>query len=228
MSNLIELNGINKTYGGNFNSVKALQNINLKVEKGEFISIVGTSGSGKSTLMNILGCLDNADNGEYILDGQSVNEYTDNEISEIRNQKIGFIFQGFNLVSSMNAVENVELPLIYRHISRYKRRKIATEALKKVSLSRRINHRPSELSGGQQQRVAIARAIASQPEIILADEPTGNLDTQSGNEVMDILKDLNNIGRTVILITHDIHVAKSASRIIKIDDGKIISDLSNI
>lgn len=226
MSGLIEMKNISKTYGKGANQVNALKNINLSIKKGEFISIVGTSGSGKSTFMNILGCLDSADSGKYIFDGCDVSEYSDNEISEIRNQKIGFIFQGFNLIPSMSAAENVELPLVYRHISRHKRRKIAIEALEKVSLSERINHKPSEMSGGQQQRVAIARAVASQPEIILADEPTGNLDSKSGKEVMEILENLNKCGRTIILITHDMKIAESAPRIIKIDDGRIVSDLS--
>lgn len=223
MSDVIKLENINKKYG----SVNALENINLEIEKGEFISIVGASGSGKTTLMNILGCLDIADSGEYILDGCNINEYTDSEISEVRNQKIGFIFQGFNLISSMTAAENVELPLVYRHISKHKRRKIALEALEKVSLSSRTDHKPSEMSGGQQQRVAIARALASQPEIILADEPTGNLDPKSGSIVMDIIKNLNTCGKTVILITHDMNIAQSASRIIKIYNGKIISDMKS-
>ena len=221
MSYAIKLENINKKYG----SVNALENINLEIEKGEFISIVGASGSGKTTLMNILGCLDTADSGKYILDGCNVDEYTDREISEVRNQKIGFVFQGFNLIPSMTAAENVELPLVYRHISKHKRRKIALEALEKVSLSSRINHRPSEMSGGQQQRVAIARAIASQPEMILADEPTGNLDPESGCIVMDIIKNLNICGKTVILITHDMKIAESASRIIRINNGRIISDM---
>lgn len=223
MDKIIELKDINKTYGNNFNYVKALDNISLDIHKGEFVSIIGTSGSGKSTLMNILGCLDTADSGKYILDDMEINHCPDSMLSEIRNQKIGFIFQSFNLIPSMNAIENVELPLIYRNISAGKRRKIAVEALESVSLSHRMEHKPYEMSGGQQQRVAIARAIASQPQIILADEPTGNLDKKSGDEVMQILHDLNKCGRTVVLITHDNNIAEKASRIIRIDDGKICS-----
>ncbi|MFZ2537766.1 MAG: ABC transporter ATP-binding protein, partial [Oscillospiraceae bacterium] len=203
MSALIEINKISKVYNPGENAVYALKDINLTIEKGEFIAIVGSSGSGKSTLMNILGCLDIPSSGTYSLEGSDVSSFSDDELSVIRNKKIGFIFQGFNLVQSLNAIENVELPLAYRGIKHSQRRELALQALQRVCLEDRAFHLPSQLSGGQQQRVAIARAIAARPPIILADEPTGNLDIKSGNDVMEILFDLNNEGKTIILITHD-------------------------
>lgn len=191
------------------------------------MAIIGQSGSGKSTFMNMLGLLDSPTSGEYYLDGKEVSKLTDNELSEIRNKEIGFIFQGFNLIPSLTAVGNVELPLIYRGMPAAQRHELSDAALERVGIGHRKNHRPAEMSGGQQQRVAIARAVAARPPIILADEPTGNLDTHSGEEVMRILKELNNEGRTVILITHDNSIAEQAKRVIRIQDGKIVSDSIN-
>ena len=191
---------------------------------GEFVAIVGHSGSGKSTLMNMLGCLDTPTSGHYFLEGKDVSSLSDDQLSEIRNKKIGFIFQGFNLIPNLDAVGNVELPLIYRGLGKQRRRRIAVQALTKVGLGRRLKHRPSELSGGQQQRVAVARAIAAQPPIILADEPTGNLDSRSTVEIMNILKELHKNGRTVIVITHDDDIAAQARRVIRIMDGQVESD----
>lgn len=227
MSELIKLSHITKTYNIGENTVFALKDINLTIKKGDFISIVGQSGSGKSTLMNIIGCLDIQTSGEYLLNNESISKMSNNKLSIIRNTTIGFIFQGFNLIPSLNAIENVELPLIYRGIKKKERQEIAYKSLIKVGLSNRIYHYPSQMSGGQQQRVAIARAIAGNPPIILADEPTGNLDSYSGNDILNILKELNNIGKTIILITHDNEIAKSASRTIKISDGNLIYDTQN-
>lgn len=203
------------------NILKALDDVSLEINDGEYISIMGPSGSGKSTLMNILGCLDIADEGKYYLDDKEINEYTDNQLSEIRNRKIGFVFQKFNLLAKLNAVENVELSLVYRKIDAKSRAKTAEEYLEKVGLKNWGMHKPNELSGGQQQRVAIARALAGNPQIILADEPTGNLDSASGKEIMQILKELNKEGKTVILITHDLKIAQQADRILYMVDGKI-------
>lgn len=228
MSALVEINDIYKIYNAGDNEVRALDGVSLNIDHGEFVAIIGQSGSGKSTLMNILGCLDTPTRGEYILDGSAVKNLSDNQLSEIRNKQIGFIFQGFNLIPALNALENVELPLIYRGMKLSERRKLATEALKRVGLANRRLHRPSELSGGQQQRAAIARAIAARPPIILADEPTGNLDSKSGIEVMDILKELSAEGKTIILITHDKSIAAVARRIVTLNDGKIVSDLPNL
>lgn len=205
------------------NVVNALDNVSLQIQKGEYVTIVGTSGSGKSTLMNILGCLDLPSTGKYYLDGQDVSLMNDNLLSDIRNNKIGFIFQGFNLIPTLTAYENVELPLIYRHINKQKRKEVVEAALKNVNLYSRRSHLPSEMSGGQQQRVAIARAIASSPDVILADEPCGNLDSRSGSDVMNIFHELNSNGKTIILITHDENTANKAQRLIRISDGKIIS-----
>lgn len=203
--------------------VRALSDINLSVKKGEFLAIIGSSGSGKSTLMNILGCLDRQTSGTYELCGENVLELSKRESADIRNKKIGFIFQGFNLLEKMTALENVELPMMYARIPSGERRRIALEALSRVGLSERAYHRPCELSGGQQQRVAIARALTRHPAVILADEPTGNLDRNSGEEILSILKDLHSEGSTIVLITHDDKVAKRAERIIEISDGKIIN-----
>ena len=222
MEKLIELQDVCKTYNPGINKVEALKDINLTVEKGEFLAIVGSSGSGKSTLMNILGCLDTVNSGTYLLDGVDVSTLSDDALSIIRNKKIGFIFQGFNLVQSLNAIENVELPLSYRGIRRAERRELSIEALEKVGLGDRLHHLPTEMSGGQQQRVAIARAIAARPPLLLADEPTGNLDKKSGEAVMEILLDLNAEGKTVILITHDMEVAARAKRIVRVSDGEIV------
>lgn len=221
---LIEISDVYKIYNPGENEVRALDGISLQIAGGEFIGVVGQSGSGKSTLMNILGCLDVPTSGDYRLSGHLVSNMKDNELSDIRNRQIGFIFQGFNLIPSLTALENVELPLVYRGINREERKKLAMEALQKVGLENRATHRPAELSGGQQQRTAIARAIATHPPMLLADEPTGNLDSHSGSEVMRILTELNGEGRTVILITHDERIANACSRLIRIADGKIVED----
>lgn len=225
MSNhLIEVKNVYKIYNPGENEVRALDGISVTIDHGEFVAIVGHSGSGKSTFMNMLGCLDTPTSGDYYLDGVNVAGMTDDELSDIRNKQIGFIFQGFNLIPSLTAQENVELPLVYRGMPAEQRRQLAEEALTRVGMEHRMNHRPSELSGGQQQRVAIARAIAARPPIIMADEPTGNLDTRSGEEVMKILRELNEEGRTIVLITHDNDIARQATRAIRIIDGKVVSD----
>lgn len=224
MEPLIRVDSLHKIYNPGENEVRALDGISLMIDRGEFVAIVGHSGSGKSTLMNMLGCLDTPTTGHYYLEGRDVSGLSDNQLSDIRNRKIGFIFQGFNLIANLDAVGNVELPLIYRGIGKQKRRRIAVQALKKVGLGKRLKHRPSELSGGQQQRVAVARAIAAQPPIILADEPTGNLDSRSTVEIMDILKELHGNGRTVIIITHDDDIARQVNRVIRIMDGRVESD----
>ncbi len=224
---LIEIKDMYKIYNPGENEVRALDGINLTVEHGEFLAIVGQSGSGKSTLMNMLGLLDVPTSGTYLLDNQDVDGLSDDDLSEIRNKEIGFIFQGFNLVTSLTAVENVELPLVYRGMKKEERHKLAVEALNRVGLSHRLDHLPKQMSGGQQQRVAIARAVAARPPIILADEPTGNLDSHSGVEVMKILHELHEEGRTVILITHDNDIANEAQRVIRIQDGQIVSDVFN-
>ena len=228
MSALVEIKDVCKVYNPGENEVRALDHVSLTIDEQEFVAIIGHSGSGKSTLMNMLGCLDVPTSGEYWLHGQDVSALTDDELSDIRNREIGFIFQGFNLIPNLTAVENVELPLIYRGVSRSVRQELSREALKKVGLEHRMDHKPSEMSGGQQQRVAIARAIAQAPPVILADEPTGNLDSNSTKEIMDILKGLHNEGRTVILITHDNDIAAQAKRVIKIKDGKVESDSGQI
>ncbi len=224
MSALVEINNICKIYNPGENEVRALDHVSVSIDEGEFVAIIGQSGSGKSTLMNMLGCLDVPTSGEYRLHGQNVSELTDNELSDIRNREIGFIFQGFNLIANLTALENVELPLIYRGVPRGERVRLARTALEKVGLGKRMEHKPAEMSGGQQQRVAIARAIAQAPPIILADEPTGNLDSRSTEEIMAILQELYEEGRTVILITHNNEIADRAKRIIQIKDGKIESD----
>ncbi|MBQ3077666.1 MAG: ABC transporter ATP-binding protein [Clostridia bacterium] len=222
---LIEMNGIYKVYHpGEENEVRALNGVSLQIHRGEFVAVLGTSGSGKSTMMNIMGCLDVPTAGEYLLGGTNVKELSDNQLSRVRSLAIGFIFQGYNLIKDLTALENVELPLIYRNIGKSRRRKMAQEALAAVGLSGRLHHRPSEMSGGQQQRVAIARAISTAPPIVMADEPTGNLDTASSIEIMELLGELNRQGTTVILITHDIETAEYASRIIELRDGRIIRD----
>ena len=224
---ILKVEHLKKTYGEGENAVHALDDVSFSVEKGEFVAIIGQSGSGKSTLMNIIGCLDVPTEGTYILNGQNVSKLSDNELSDIRNQEIGFIFQGFNLIANLTAQENVELPLIYRGVPKKERHELSVAALKKVGLAHRMDHRPSEMSGGQQQRVAIARAIAQAPPVILADEPTGNLDSASSMEILDILKQLHAENRTVILITHDNDIAKQAKRVIRIKDGKIERDYEN-
>ena len=226
MDELIEIRDMCKIYNPGENEVRALDHVNLKINRNEFVAIIGQSGSGKSTLMNMLGCLDVPTSGSYILNGQDVSHLTDDELSDIRNKEIGFIFQGFNLIAGLTALENVELPLIYRGVGKKERMKLAEIALEKVGLKARMSHKPSEMSGGQQQRVAIARAIAQAPPVILADEPTGNLDSGSTKEIMEILKGLHKEGRTVILITHDNDIAARAKRIIRIMDGKIVAAVS--
>lgn len=219
----IELMNINKRYfrGGEY--VDAVHDISLSFDKGEFAAITGASGSGKSTLMNMLGCIDFADSGRYILDGTEVFSLGDRELSEIRNKKVGFIFQGFNLIGDLTALENVELPLIYRGVDEKTRRRLSLSALERVGLAERVSHRPSEMSGGQQQRVAIARALAASPSLILADEPTGNLDPSSRDDVIGLLKKLNIEGSTVVIITHDEGVAACAERVIRISEGRVVS-----
>lgn len=224
---LIQLEDLYKIYNPGPNAVHALDGVSLTVQEGEYLAIVGQSGSGKSTLMNILGCLDVPSSGRYLLDGQDVSSLSDNQLSLIRNKQIGFIFQGFNLVSSLNALENVELPLSYRGMGKKQRRLLAMECLEQVGLHNRMHHRPSQMSGGQQQRVAIARAIAAKPPVILADEPTGNLDSASSREIMEILKGMHRSGETLILITHDNGIAAQAKRVVRIMDGKIESDMIN-
>lgn len=227
MGELIEIRDMCKIYNPGENEVRALDHVDLKIDKNEFVAIIGQSGSGKSTLMNMLGCLDVPTSGTYILNGQDVSGLTDDELSDIRNKEIGFIFQGFNLIAGLTALENVELPLIYRGVGKKERIRLSETALEKVGLKKRMDHKPSEMSGGQQQRVAIARAIAQAPPVILADEPTGNLDSASTREIMDILKGLHAEGRTVILITHDNDIAARAKRIIRIMDGRIVDDIIN-
>ena len=228
MSALVEIKDVCKIYNPGENEVRALDHVSLTIDEQEFVAIIGHSGSGKSTLMNMLGCLDVPTSGEYWLHGQDVSALSDDALSDIRNREIGFIFQGFNLIPNLTALENVELPLIYRGVSKSVREELSVEALKKVGLEHRMDHKPSEMSGGQQQRVAIARAIAQAPPVILADEPTGNLDSNSTKEIMDILKGLHKEGRTVILITHDNEIAAQAKRVIKIKDGKVESDSGQI
>ena len=228
MAHLIDVRDVYKIYNPGENEVRALDGVSLTVDEGEFVMIVGQSGSGKSTLMNMLGLLDICSTGEYYISGKNVSHLSDDELSEIRNKEIGFIFQGFNLIPSLTAQGNVELPLIYRGVKREEREKLSTEALKRVGLGKRMNHLPSQMSGGQQQRVAIARAVAARPPIILADEPTGNLDSHSGKDVMKILHELNEEGRTIILITHDNSIAEEGTRVIRISDGKIIEDRPSI
>lgn len=224
---LIKVRDMCKIYNPGENEVRALDHVDLEIQKGEFVAIIGHSGSGKSTLMNMLGCLDVPTSGKYYLNGRDVSEMGDNQLSEIRNEEIGFIFQGFNLIANLTAIENVELPLIYRGIGRSERHKLAVEALKMVGLEQRMHHKPAEMSGGQQQRVAIARAIAAKPPVILADEPTGNLDSASTKEIMEILRGLHDSGRSVILITHDNDIADQAKRVIRILDGKIVENYYN-
>ena len=227
MGALIHIENMKKIYNPGENEVRALDGIDLDIEKGDLVAIVGHSGSGKSTLMNMLGCLDTPTSGKYVLDGQDVASMTDNQLADVRNKEIGFIFQGFNLISNLDAVENVELPLVYRGVSKNERKQLAMEALQSVGLEDRMKHKPNEMSGGQQQRVAVARAVAAKPPIILADEPTGNLDTKSTQEIMEILKELHRSGRTVIIITHDEEIASQAHRVIRILDGRIEEDYCN-
>lgn len=219
---MIRVNKINKTYVNGGTELRVLKDVSFQVEKGEFLAIMGSSGSGKSTMMNILGCLDSEYQGEYLLDGIDISKMSQDELSEIRNKKIGFIFQSFNLLPKLTAVENVELPLIYSGIKKTERYKRAMKLLELVGLKERAEHRPNELSGGQRQRVAIARALINEPSIILADEPTGNLDSKSEEEIMKILIDLNKMGKTIIIVTHEPNIGESANRKIIFKDGEII------
>ena len=222
---LVTLKNVYKIYGEGLESeVRALDGVSLDIDRGEFVAIVGQSGSGKSTMMNVLGCLDIPTRGDYFLDGTDVRELTDKELSHIRNKQIGFIFQQYNLIQSLSVLENVELPLIYQGIRADDRYDMAMEALERVGLANRVKHKPTEMSGGQQQRVAIARAIATRPPIIMADEPTGALDSHTGLEVLGFLQQLNKEGITVILITHDNGIAATARRIVRLADGRIVDD----
>ena len=221
---MLTLHHVTKTYGKGHLQVDALRDVELQVDTGEFVAVIGPSGSGKTTLMNILGCLDDPTQGEYLLDGVPVGRLSSREKAVLRNREIGFVFQSFNLVSSLTAQENVELPLVFRGMEGEKRRELSRLALEQVGLSRRAHHRPWELSGGQQQRVAIARAIAAHPPIIMADEPTGALDSHTGHEVLEFLQQLNREGSTVILITHDNGIAAMARRCVRLTDGKIVED----
>ncbi|MFV0352009.1 MAG: ABC transporter ATP-binding protein [Oscillospiraceae bacterium] len=227
MQPVIEIKDLYKIYNPGENEVRALNGVGLTIEKGEFVAIVGHSGSGKSTLMNMIGCLDVPTQGSYKLNGIEVASLTDNELSEIRNNMIGFIFQSFNLIANLTAYENVDLPLIYRGLPASERRKLVTMALERVGLEERMNHRPNEMSGGQQQRVAVARAIAGSPPLILADEPTGNLDSKAGKQVFSIIQQLHQEGNTVVLITHDDQLAKKAGRMVRITDGQVDSGPSS-
>ena len=218
---MIDLKDISRVYQVGSERVYALNKANLHISPGEFVSIIGPSGSGKSTLMNIVGCLDVADSGTYLLDGTPIEDYSENELARIRNRKIGFVFQSFNLISKLTAEENVELPLIYQKVPRSERKERVEAALARVNLQKRAGHLPTELSGGQQQRVAIARAIVTKPSLILADEPTGNLDSKTTIEIMDIFHELHAGGNTIVLITHNDEVARQASRIVRIKDGKL-------
>lgn len=222
--NLIKMINITKEYSIGNSTFKALNRVDIDIRKGEFVAIVGQSGSGKSTLMNIIGCLDVPSSGEYYLNGLNILNSGERQLSKIRNNEIGFIFQSFNLIGSLSAIENVELPLLYRGVKKSERNKLAKKALDMVDLSNRKEHLPTQLSGGQQQRVAIARAIALSPPLILADEPTGNLDVSSGKEIMDILFRLHKSGKTIVMITHDNKIAQSIPRCIEISDGKIIQN----
>ncbi len=221
---MIRIENMYKIYKMGDIEVRALNGISLHIKPKEFVSIIGPSGSGKSTLMNMIGCLDTATSGDYWIDGTPVENMSEDDLAALRNEKIGFIFQGYNLLPKLSALENVELPLIYRGIAPAKRRVLAEEALAKVGMAERMHHKPKELSGGQQQRVAIARALSNKPSLILADEPTGALDSKTGQEVLQMMKDIHEDGNTVVLITHDSNIARHAKRVIRIADGKITSD----
>jgi len=218
---MIKFNKVSKIYHVGGEEVRALDGMDLEIEKGEFVSILGPSGSGKSTLMNIVGCLDTADEGEYILDGQSIDNYSEDELTRIRNRKIGFIFQNFNLLSRLSAEENIELPLIYQGMRAAERKQRVDEVLERVDLTSRRYHSPMELSGGQQQRVAVARALVTNPTILLADEPTGNLDQKTGREIISLFHELHEAGNTIVLITHDTDIARQAMRSVHILDGRV-------
>ena len=218
---MIELRDVSKIYQIGNERVRALDHVNLHVHPHEFVSVIGPSGSGKSTLMNIIGCLDVADAGQYLLDGMPIEAYSENDLAQVRNKKIGFVFQSFNLIPKLSAEENVELPLIYQGVKRGERQARVKEALERVGLENRAKHLPTELSGGQQQRVAIARALVTRPSLILADEPTGNLDSHTSQEIMDMFREMHEQGNTIVLITHDNDIAKQAKRVIHILDGRL-------
>ncbi len=224
MGALIEFDHLSKIYEMGDNQVRALDDVSLGIEKGEFVAIVGQSGSGKSTFMNIVGCLDVPTDGEYRLEGRDVSDMTDNELADIRNRRLGFIFQQYNLLPKLNVRENVELSLLYAGMPRHERVERACEVLERVGLSDKLKNKPSQLSGGQQQRVSIARALAGRPSVILADEPTGALDSHTGHEVINLLRELNREGNTIVLITHDNSIALSAKRIVRLEDGMVIFD----
>ncbi|EMT50632.1 ABC transporter ATP-binding protein [Brevibacillus borstelensis AK1] len=221
---MLYVEGLTKTYRTGDSELPILRGVNLSVEKGEFVAIMGPSGSGKSTFMNMLGCLDRPDSGTYVLDGIEVSKQNDQQLALVRNQKIGFVFQSFNLLPRSTSLHNVELPMMYAGISRSERRKRAMEALKRVGLGERMNHKPTQLSGGQKQRVAIARALVNRPAILLADEPTGNLDSRSGTEIMAMFQELHEQGVTIILVTHELDIAQHAERIVTFKDGVIMKD----
>lgn len=224
MKPLVQLQNIYKTYNTGKISFEALKNINLNIDHGELVAILGPSGSGKSTLMQIIGCLSTPTSGSYLLNGKEVSQLTRNELARVRNENIGFVFQNFNLLSQLTVLENVALPLVYRGTSLSDRNKLAEELLKKLGLDTHLKHHSNELSGGQQQRVAIARSLVTNPDMILADEPTGNLDTKSGNDVINLLKEFSEQKKTVVIVTHDLELAKQAKRIIYIRDGKIAQE----
>jgi len=224
---IIKIENLEKTYVMGSEKIRALRDVSLQVNENEFVAIMGPSGSGKSTMMNMIGCLDSPSSGTYHLEGQDVSKMDSDQLAEVRNQKIGFIFQTFNLLPRANILHNVELPLIYSGISTSERRRMAEEAIEKVGLADRIKHKPNELSGGQRQRVAIARALVNKPSIILADEPTGNLDSATGEEIMKIFDQLYEAGNTVILVTHEDHVAEYAHRVVQLKDGQVESDITN-
>lgn len=224
MENIISLKNIVKNYQVGTQTVRALRGVNLEIKRGEYVAIMGPSGSGKSTLMNILGALDTPSDGEYFLNGTNVSHLSDEKLAEIRNREIGFVFQTFNLLPRYSALENVTLPLIYAGVSKQERRKVANEVLDKVGLSDRVTHKPNELSGGQRQRVAVARALVNKPSIILADEPTGNLDSKTSVEIMRLIAEIHELGNTIIVVTHEEDIAKSAQRIIRFIDGVVESD----
>ena len=221
---MIQMKTITKTYQMGDETIHALNEVSLIIEDGDYLAIVGPSGSGKSTLMNIIGCLDVADSGEYILDGQAIEDYSEEELARIRNRKLGFIFQNFNLLPKLTALENVELPLIYQGVHIRERKRRAAETLARIGMADRLHHKPTELSGGQQQRVAIARALVTNPSLILADEPTGNLDQKTGHEIINLLQELHDQGNTIVIITHDEYVAEQANRQIRILDGRLTEE----
>jgi len=225
--NLIRLQKISKIYPMGGGAVHALDGVDLTIKKGEFVAIVGASGSGKSTLMHVIGLLDRPTEGEVFLQGKNIGTLNEDQLSQLRNKHIGFVFQSFNLLPKTSALDNVMLPLLYSGLEKSERRPRAIKTLEQVDLAERINHGPSELSGGQQQRVAVARALVNDPDIILADEPTGNLDTESGKEIMDLLTQINGKGNTVVLVTHELDIAKGAKRIIEMRDGKVVKDELN-